>query len=152
MHTSERPETVNTTGAVLAAVVSEEPLSLDTAVAAVESDGCGAVVSFSGVIRNHDGGRQVDRLSYSSHPTAGDIIAALSADVAEAHPGVRLWVGHRIGDLRIGDSALVCAAAAAHRKEAFDACSILVERVKAEVPIWKEQFFSDGTVEWVGIA
>jgi molybdopterin synthase catalytic subunit len=152
MHTSERPETVNTTGAVPAAIVSEEPLSLDTAVAAVESDTCGAVVSFSGVIRNHDGGRQVDRLSYSSHPTAGDIIAALAKDVAAAHPDVQLWVGHRIGDLRIGDSALVCAAAAPHRKEAFDACSILVERVKAEVPIWKEQFFSDGTVEWVGIA
>lgn len=152
MHTSERPETVNTTEAVLAAVVSEEPLSLDTAVAAVESDKCGAVVSFSGVIRNHDGGRQVARLSYSSHPTAGGVIATLADDIAAAHPGVRLWVGHRIGDLQIGDPALVCAAAAAHRKEAFDACSILVERVKAEVPIWKEQFFTDGTVEWVGIA
>lgn len=149
MHTSEQPEAVS--GPVLAAVVSEEPLDLNSAVSAVGSDECGAVVSFSGVIRNHDGGRQVARLSYSSHPRAGDIIQSLADDVAAAHSGTRLWVGHRIGDLQIGDAALVCAVAAAHRQEAFDACSLLVERVKAEVPIWKEQFFVDGAVEWVGI-
>ncbi|WP_026820676.1 molybdenum cofactor biosynthesis protein MoaE [Arthrobacter castelli] len=150
MHTSEREEAA--AGAVLAAAVSDEPLNLDAAIAAVESDECGAVVSFSGVIRDHDGGRQVDRLSYSSHPTAGAVIAALADEVAASHPGIRLWVGHRVGDLRIGDPALVCAVASAHRKEAFDACATLVERVKAEVPIWKEQFFTDGTIEWVGIA
>lgn len=141
----------NKSGIVLAALISPEPLSLETAMAEAGSDDCGAVVSFSGVIRNHDGGRDVARLSYSSHPTASAVIEALAAEVAQAHPGVRLWVAHRIGDLQIGDSALVCAAAAAHRKPAFEACSILVERVKAEVPVWKEQFFTDGTVEWVGI-
>ncbi|WP_026536239.1 molybdenum cofactor biosynthesis protein MoaE [Arthrobacter sp. H14] len=138
-------------GPVLAALVSAEPLSLETALAAVSSDECGAVVSFSGVIRDHDGGREVERLSYSSHPTAGAVIQRLADEAAAAHPGVRLWVGHRIGDLQIGDTALVCAAAAAHRRAAFEACSMLVERVKAEVPIWKEQFFTDGDVEWVGI-
>lgn len=141
MHTAER---------VCAAVLSATALDLDEALDAVASEECGAVVSFSGVIRNHDAGKEVSRLSYSAHPTAQSVIAALADAAADAHPEVRLWVGHRIGDMEIGDAALVCAVAAAHRGAAFAACADLVERVKAEVPIWKEQFFADGTVEWVG--
>ncbi|MHA7222655.1 molybdenum cofactor biosynthesis protein MoaE [Arthrobacter sp. RHLT1-20] len=143
---------------VVHAVLSAEPLSVDRAIAAVESDTAGAVVSFSGVVRNHDGGRPVERLSYSAHPTAhqvmADVVASLVAEQAAAGvPGggpVRIWVAHRIGMLEIGDPALVCAVSASHRGQAFEVCSELVDRIKAQVPIWKEQFFTDGTVEWVG--
>ena len=154
---------------VVTAVLSAEPISVDEAIAAVESDTAGAVVSFSGVVRNHDGGKPVQRLSYSAHPTAhqvmADVVAQLVAEqsagtaaagTAGAGPGsgpaqpVRIWVAHRIGMLEIGDPALVCAVSAAHRGQAFAVCSELVDRVKAQVPIWKEQFFTDGTVEWVG--
>ncbi|MFJ5861424.1 molybdenum cofactor biosynthesis protein MoaE [Pseudarthrobacter sp. NPDC092439] len=148
---------------VVHAVLSADPISVDQAIAAVESDTAGAVVSFSGVVRNHDGGRQVERLSYSAHPTAhqvmADVVARLVAGQAEgngepdasapAQP-VRIWAAHRIGMLEIGDPALVCAVSAAHRGQAFAVCSELVDRIKEQVPIWKEQFFTDGTVEWVG--
>lgn len=148
------------------AVLSAEPISVDQAIAAVESDTAGAVVSFSGVVRNHDGGKPVQRLSYSAHPTAhqamADVVGALVAEHAPAGTGteqdgpaeqdqpVRIWAAHRIGMLEIGDPALVCAVSAAHRGQAFEVCSELVDRIKAQVPIWKEQFFADGTVEWVG--
>jgi molybdopterin synthase catalytic subunit len=152
---------------VVNAVLSAEPISVDQAIAAVESDTAGAVVSFSGVVRNHDGGKPVQRLSYSAHPTAhqvmADVVAQLVAEQAAEGSGgtagrtgsapaqpVRIWVAHRIGMLEIGDPALVCAVSAAHRGQAFAVCSELVDRVKAQVPIWKEQFFTDGTVEWVG--
>ena len=170
---------------IVHAVLSAEPISVDHAIAAVESDTAGAVVSFSGVVRNHDGGKPVRRLSYSAHPTAhqvmADVVAALvaeqadgeqaragsdagSAEGSDAGPAgagdagsaagqrqpVRIWAAHRIGMLEIGDPALVCAVSAAHRGQAFEVCSELVDRIKAQVPIWKEQFFTDGTVEWVG--
>jgi molybdopterin synthase catalytic subunit len=146
---------------VVHAVLSAEPISVDQAIAAVESDTAGAVVSFSGVVRNHDGGKPVERLSYSAHPTAhqvmADVVAALVAEHTPAgEPGteqrqpVRIWAAHRIGMLEVGDPALVCAVSAAHRGQAFEVCSELVDRIKAQVPIWKEQYFTDGTVEWVG--
>jgi molybdopterin synthase catalytic subunit len=137
---------------------------VDQAIAAVESDTAGAVVSFSGVVRNHDGGKPVERLSYSAHPTAhqvmADVVAQLVAEQTAAGSSagedggspqsVRIWAAHRIGMLEIGDPALVCAVSAAHRGQAFAVCSELVDRIKEQVPIWKEQFFTDGTVEWVG--
>ncbi|MFP5365459.1 MAG: molybdenum cofactor biosynthesis protein MoaE [Actinomycetes bacterium] len=153
---------------VVNAVLSAEPISVDRAIAAVESDTAGAVVSFSGVVRNHDGGKPVERLSYSAHPTAHqvmtDVVAQLVAEHNAAAEGqaageepagaptqpVRIWAAHRIGMLEIGDPALVCAVSAAHRGQAFAVCSELVDRIKEQVPIWKEQFFTDGTVEWVG--
>ena len=143
---------------VVHAVLSAEPISVDQAIAAVESDTAGAVVSFSGVVRNHDGGKAVDRLSYSAHPTAHQVMADVVARswpkhcrrAAGATQPVRIWAAHRIGMLEIGDPALVCAVSAAHRGQAFAVCSELVDRIKEQVPIWKEQFFTDGTVEWVG--
>jgi molybdopterin synthase catalytic subunit len=142
---------------VVHAVLSAEPISADQAIAAVESDTAGAVVSFSGVVRNHDGGKPVDRLSYSAHPTAHQVMADVVAQLAAEHEGagastppVRIWAAHRVGSLEIGEPALVCAVSAAHRGQAFAVCSELVDRIKEQVPIWKEQFFSDGTVEWVG--
>ncbi len=140
---------------VVRAVLSSEPISVDQAIAAVESDTAGAVVSFSGVVRNHDDGKAVNRLSYSAHPTAHQVMSDVVAELVAEHSGeaqqpVRIWAAHRVGMLEIGDPALVCAVSAAHRGQAFAVCSELVDRIKARVPIWKEQFFSDGTVEWVG--
>lgn len=144
---------------VVHAVLSEEAISVDVAIAAVESETAGAVVSFSGVVRNHDGGKSVERLNYTAHPTAHQVLADVVAKLIAEHSGddsgepgtpVRIWAAHRIGALRIGDPALVCAVAAAHRGQAFAVCSELVDRIKEQVPIWKEQFFTDGTVEWVG--
>lgn len=139
------------TSTVLHAGVSDEPLDLNLALAAVGSADCGAVVGFGGVVRNHDGGRQVDRLGYSAHPSAGSVIADIAAEIAEKYDGIRIWVAHRTGPLDIGDPALVAAVASGHRGEAFAACTELVDTVKARAPIWKEQFFVDGTVEWVGV-
>lgn len=140
---------------VVLAELTADPISVNRAMAAVEGDDAGAVVSFSGVVRNHDGGKAVHRLSYSSHPTAHRIMAELVEKLAAEHSGeaekpVRIWVAHRVGLLHVGDPALVCAVSAAHRDQAFSLCSELVDRIKDHVPIWKEQFFEDGTVEWVG--
>ena len=136
---------------VVNATVSDLPLNAEHAHDAAWSPECGAVVGFSGIVRNHDGGKGVASLSYSAHPSAGEVIAAVAADVAAKHDGVRIWVGHRTGPLQIGDAALVAAVAAAHRGVAFAACSELVDTVKERVPIWKEQGFADGTTEWVGV-
>ncbi|MCD1146001.1 molybdenum cofactor biosynthesis protein MoaE [Kocuria sp. LUK] len=145
------PGPVQVETAVVAAFVTDAPLDHGRAVAAVQDERTGAVVSFSGVIRDHDGGRAVQRLDYTCHPSAGEAIAAVARAVAADHPGVRIWAAHRVGRLGIGDSALEAAVASAHRKLAFAACDALVDRIKTEVPIWKEQLFADGSTEWVGL-
>ncbi|WP_394215654.1 molybdenum cofactor biosynthesis protein MoaE [Brachybacterium vulturis] len=119
-------------------------------IAAVTDPRCGAVVTFDGVVRDHDGGRGVDRLEYSAHPSAGEIIDAVAREIADRYPDTLVAVAHRHGPLVIGDSALVCAVAAPHRKQAFAACDDLVDTVKQQVPIWKHQIFDDGGTEWVG--
>lgn len=137
-------------GRVRLAEISASPLSLQRMITAVTDPRCGAVVTFDGVVRNHDGGQSVDRLEYSAHPTAGEVIAEVGAEIAERYPDALVAVAHRHGPLGIGDSALVCAVAAPHRKQAFAACDDLVDTVKQRVPIWKHQLFSDGGSEWVG--
>ena len=112
----------------------------------------GAVVTFEGVVRDHDGGRGVRSITYSAHPMAADVMTQVAADVA-AHPGLRaLGVVHRVGDLVVGDTALAVAVSADHRAEAFAAASALVEQVKARLPVWKHQLFADGTAEWSNMA
>lgn len=135
---------------VLRAVVTEEPLDVDEHARLVDDPAAGAVVTFSGVVRDHDGGRSVRGLEYSAHPTAATVVAEVAADVARRARGVRaIAVSHRVGALAIGDVALACAVAADHRQEAFATCSELVEEVKKHLPVWKHQAFSDGTDEWV---
>jgi molybdopterin synthase catalytic subunit len=136
-------------GPVLAAV-GQDAISVEECAAAVAGADRGAVVTFAGVVRNHDDGRGVERLSYTAHPNADALLKKVAAEVAAAHPDVRLAALHRVGDLAVGDVALACAVSSAHRAAAFAACSTLVDEVKARVPIWKEQFFDDGTTEWVG--
>lgn len=137
-------------GDVLRAVVTEDPLDVEEHARLVARQDAGAVVSFSGAVRDHDGGRDVRALEYSSHPGAGDVITRVAAQVVAAHPEVlALAVSHRIGPLAIGDCALACAVSAAHRAAAFTACAALVDEVKLQLPIWKRQEFADGSEEWV---
>ena len=132
------------------AAVSAEPISVGAMAEAVADPRCGAVVTFDGVVRDHDGGRGVERLEYSAHPSADAVIAEVAAEVDERYPDTMVAVAHRVGPLAIGDSALACAVAAPHRKQAFVACDELVDTVKQRVPVWKHQVFEDGGTEWVG--
>ena len=131
------------------ASVTREPLDVTAHERAVADRAAGAVVSFAGVVRDHDGGKGVVELEYEGHPSAGDILAEIVAGVA-ADPHVHaVAVSHRVGRLEIGDIALAAAVSTAHRAEAFAICARLVDEVKARLPIWKRQVFSDGTEEWV---
>lgn len=135
---------------VLRAAVGEEPLDVAEHAALVDHAGAGAVVTFAGVVRDHDGGRSVRGLTYSAHPSAATVVAEVAADVATRAAGVRaVAVSHRVGPLAIGEVALACAVAADHRREAFETCAELVEEVKRLLPVWKHQAFADGTDEWV---
>jgi molybdenum cofactor synthesis domain-containing protein len=135
---------------VVRAEISETPVSAAEHAALVSDRTAGAVVTFEGVVRDHDHGRGVTELEYSGHPSAKDVIADVAAEVAARHPEVRaLAVSHRLGHLAIGDVALACAVSAAHRREAFLVCAELVDEVKAKLPIWKRQVFTDGSDEWV---
>ena len=116
---------------------------------AVADPRCGAVVTFDGVVRNHDDGRGVDHLIYEAHPDAAEVMRSVVHELAEAYPDVIIAAAHRYGALQIGDSALAAAVASAHRKRAFQVMDELVDRIKATVPIWKHEFFDDGTSEWV---
>jgi molybdopterin synthase catalytic subunit len=142
------------TGAlVLRAAVTEQPILLTEHEDLVGHRAAGAIVGFVGMIRDHDHGRPVTRLEYSAHPSAQQVMADVLAEVAEQAAGIRaLAASHRIGALRIGDAALVAAVAADHRREAFAACALLVDTIKARLPVWKHQFFADNTEEWVGSA
>jgi molybdopterin synthase catalytic subunit len=137
--------------AVLRAAVGEAPLDVAEHAALVDQAAAGAVVTFAGVVRDHDGGRSVQGLEYSAHPSAEKVVAQVAAAVAARARGVRaIAVSHRVGRLAIGDVALACAVAADHRREAFEICAEVVEEVKRLLPVWKHQAFTDGTDEWVG--
>jgi molybdopterin synthase catalytic subunit len=131
------------------AVVGEAPLDVEAHAAAVGDPAAGATVTFAGVVRDHDGGRGVDRLTYVGHPSAQRVLAEVAAEVAAAHPVDAVAVSHRLGDLRVGEVALAVAVSAAHRREAFTAAAELVEEVKRRLPVWKHQVFADGAEEWV---
>ena len=138
------------TDSVVFARVVDGPVSLEECQAAVAADDAGAIVTFAGVVRDHDGGRSVTSLDYEGHPSAGDVIASVADSVAREFPRVRIAIAHRVGSLVVGDLALAAAVSSAHRADAFAACSRLVDEVKRQVPIWKEQRFADGSSEWVG--
>jgi molybdopterin synthase catalytic subunit len=130
--------------------LSADPITLEKCRVAVASDDSGAIVTFAGIVRNHDDGRTVTLLEYEAHPSAEDVLVAVAESVASDFPGLRIAIEHRIGSLAVGDLALACAVSSAHRAEAFAACARLVDDVKKQVPIWKQQHFADGTTEWVG--
>ena len=133
--------------------LTEDRIELTEYEALVGREAAGAVVGFAGVVRDHDGGRTVTRLEYSAHPTALQTLKDVAIEIAGDCQGVRaIAVSHRIGTLQIGDAALVAAVAADHRRAAFETCARLVDTVKARLPVWKHQFFADGSDEWVGSA
>jgi molybdopterin synthase catalytic subunit len=134
---------------VASAEVTSEPLDLRAHEAAVTDKGCGAVVGFSGVVRDHDRGRDVVELEYVAHPSAARVLAELAAEVAAKTDIEAVAVSHRVGRLVIGDAALVVAVSGGHRAEAFAAASLLVDEIKHRLPVWKRQVFADGTDEWV---
>ncbi|MGB5952982.1 MAG: molybdenum cofactor biosynthesis protein MoaE [Ornithinimicrobium sp.] len=132
--------------------IRSTPLSVDEALDAVADPKAGAVAVFIGTVRDHDGGREgVTALNYTAHPNAVHGLQEI-ADVVAALPGVcGVAAMHRVGELAIGDRAVVCAVSAEHRGQAFDGARQLIEECKAQVPIWKQQHFAEGDHTWVGL-
>jgi molybdopterin synthase catalytic subunit len=130
--------------------VRESELSVDEVRAAVADPAAGGIALFAGAVRDSDHDRSVSGLSYSAHPSAVDELRRVAEVIAEKYPVIGIAAVHRVGDLAIGDLAVVLAVSCPHRAEAFDACRDLIDILKATVPIWKHQRFGDGTAEWVG--
>lgn len=128
----------------------ETPLDVAEVVAALDDEAAGGLTLFVGRVRDHDGGKDVDGLDYSAHPSALDKLREVCERIAEEYDVHGVAAVHRTGRLAIGDIAVVVATTAAHRGEAFTASRALIDTLKAEVPIWKHQRFGDGTDEWVG--
>jgi molybdopterin synthase catalytic subunit len=128
----------------------ETPLDVAEVVAALDDDASGGLTLFVGRVRDHDGGREVDGLDYSAHPSALDRMREVCERIAAEYDVHGVAAVHRTGTLAIGDVAVVVATTAAHRGEAFAASKALIDTLKAEVPIWKHQRFEDGSDEWVG--
>lgn len=127
----------------------ERPLDLGPLVAQVSAPDRGGIACFLGIVRNHHGGRDVLRLDYSAYvPMAEAECSRILAEARERWP-VAVALEHRIGPLAIGDAAVAVAAAAAHRDAAFSACRYVIEETKRRVPIWKREYYADGSVAWV---
>ncbi|HEY4240154.1 MAG TPA: molybdopterin converting factor subunit 1 [Kofleriaceae bacterium] len=129
----------------------DEPLSLDRCIARVSAPGMGAVITFTGIVRRDNRGTLVARLEYSAYAgMAVREMTRLCDEIESEIPGCALAVEHRIGSLLVGDLAVVIAAAAPHRAEAFTACRAMIDRLKDRVPIWKKEFSDQGDV-WIGL-
>ena len=137
--------------AEIATGITDEPLDTGALIDGARRDTCGAVASFIGVVRNHDGGESVDAIEYSSHPSSQQILRDIVVEYKD-RPGVhRIVAWHRVGHLEIGEDAMVVAVAAEHRAQAFRAVEAIVEDVKAKLPIWKKQELTDGSHNWSGL-
>ena len=132
--------------------VTTDPITVAELINKVTSPIAGATVSFSGDVRDNDHGRSVASLEYEAHPTAQSVLEKVAAEVAARHDVESVAVAHRHGPIAIGEAALVAAVSAKHRGPAFAALTELVDEVKAQIPIWKHQTFTDGTDEWVNCA
>jgi molybdopterin synthase catalytic subunit len=132
--------------------ITAEPLDVAHHLAAVESPAVGAVTSFVGTVRDHDpdAAGAVTALHYEAHPDAEATLRSI-AEAALAGRDGQVAVSHRIGDLAVGDAAVVIAVGTAHRADAFEVCRELIEAIKRELPIWKQQVEADGTTAWKGI-
>lgn len=132
------------------AQIRNEPLSVDEVLAAVADQQAGGTCVFIGTVRDTDHDRAVTKLDYEAHPTVEDTLRQVAERVAADFPVCAIAAVHRVGALAVGDLAVVVAASAPHRAEAFDAGRRLIDDLKREVPIWKHQVFADGGDEWVG--
>jgi molybdopterin synthase catalytic subunit len=130
--------------------VRDSELSVDEVLRAVRDAGAGGTVVFVGTVRAEDGGRVVSELGYAAHPRVTEELRRVAGAVAAAHPVRAVAAVHRVGELAVGDVAVVVAVACPHRDAAFLACRQFIDELKASVPIWKRQLFADGTQEWVG--
>ena len=130
----------------------DTPLSIDEVRAAVMDRAAGGIALFAGAVRDHDDGREVTALSYSAHPSAADQLKNVAQSVASRFDVHGVAAVHRVGDLEIGDLAVVVAVSSGHRATAFDACRALIDEIKQTVPIWKHQRFACGESEWVNSA
>ena len=138
-------------GADRHALLRDDVLSLDRCIAAVSGPGMGGIVTFTGMVRRHSRGITVDHLEYEAYaPMAVRVMTQLCDEIEAEIAGVRLAVEPRVGHLEIGDIAVVIAAAAPHRAEAFAACRAMIDRLKDRVPIWKKEVGDDGA-EWIGL-
>lgn len=133
-------------------LLTPDPISASQLAEEVASHSSGAILTFSGNVRDHDHGKSVESLRYEIHPTSSQILSETVEEIASRHNLTGIAVAHRYGEIPIGETAFVVAVAAAHRGEAFAACSELVDEIKAKIPIWKHQVFTDGTDEWVNCA
>jgi molybdopterin synthase catalytic subunit len=132
-----------------AARTQVEPLSLDALIEEVRHPGCGAIVTFTGVVRDVSRGHRIERLEYEAYePMAVEEMEAIRSEVRGRWPEVRLAIAHRVGRLEKGEAAVVIAASAPHRRECFEACRFAIEALKSRVPIWKKEFAEDGA-SWV---
>lgn len=132
--------------------VTDQEISAAHLASLVRSDKSGAVVSFSGDVRNHDGGKDVLTLTYEIHPSAKEVLQKIVSEVSARYEVNDVAVAHRYGDIAIGECAFAVAVSADHREAAFDACNALVNTVKEKLPIWKHQVFADGSDQWVNFA
>ncbi len=137
---------------VLLSDVVTRPIATGELVNLVTGAEVGAIVTFSGDVRRFDHGREVRALAYEGHPSAARILTEVAGDIAARFEVLSLAVLHRVGDLAIGETALAAAVAAEHRGEAFQACQALVDLTKERLPVWKHQWFTDGSDEWVNCA
>lgn len=139
-------------GPIRLLAIRDTPLSVDEVFTAVGDDAAGGTTLFVGTVRDHDGGSAavVTGLAYSAHPSAEAELRRVAEKVAADFPVRALAAVHRVGELRVGDIAVVVAVSCPHRGEAFEASRRLIDDLKSEVPIWKHQTFTDGTEEWVG--
>ena len=133
--------------------IRDTALAVDEVRAAIADPAAGGEVLFVGTVRDHDAEKGVTALSYSAHPSAEAELRRVTESIVAKYPDViAVAAVHRIGDLDVGDLAVVVGVSCAHRAEAFHACHALIDELKATVPIWKHQRFTDGTDEWVGSA
>jgi len=137
---------------LMRADVTKEIIEVEQLAALVRDKRAGAVVVFSGDVRDHDGGKEVLSLTYEIHPTANDQIALITQALLKERDVVKVALSHRYGEIEIGETAFAVAVSAVHRQAAFETCSALVDQIKSKLPIWKHQRFSDGTDEWVNTA
>lgn len=134
------------------AVVTDAPVHIQELSKLVANPHSGAVVTFCGDVRDHDGGKEVASLLYEIHPSAPEQIKLITESAMGRFEIEKVAVAHRYGDIAIGETAFAVAVSAAHRQAAFDACAAIVDEVKAKLPIWKHQKFTDGSDEWVNCA
>jgi molybdopterin synthase catalytic subunit len=134
------------------AELRDTPLSVDEVLNAVSDPAAGGIALFVGTVREQDHDRPVVRLGYTAHPSAPAELRRVAEKAAAGFGAIAVAAVHRVGDLEVGDLAVVAAVACPHRGEAFDACRALIDLLKASVPIWKHQRFTEGDSEWVGSA